>query len=289
MTTPPLRAPAKLNVTLEVLDRRSNGLHAIRSVMVPLDLCDELTIRPRPHGFSFSCSNRALQDGNLVERAARAAGVDGVEIHLHKRIPTQAGMGGGSSDAAAVLLAVQAGLLEGAPDLDYLAIAASIGSDVPFFLTQTAALVEGTGERVTALGAVPPWHAIVVKPPVPVATGDAYAWLDETPRPSRPRNSSASLRVAEALQRADFDGVLEWMQNDFHDVLSARIPDIAQASRCLEIAGAERALLCGSGSCVFALAPDEGTAALIASRLDLPPGYASYVCALYASGTWRRL
>lgn len=285
-----LRAPAKLNLTLEVLRKREDGLHALRSVMVPLDLCDELTVEPA-RATAFTCDAAELQDVNLVERAMQALHIEGVHIHLRKAIPTGAGMGGGSSDAAAVLLAAQCGVFGPAPEADYLAVARSLGSDVPFFLAQTAALVEGTGERVTALGPVPPWHAVVVKPPVAVSTAWAYAQIDAAARPTRARSESVSLRTGEALQRGDFDTVQSLLQNDFHDVLAPSVPEIARALDILRSAGAQYPLLTGSGSCVYALTrtAEEAHAMAGSCRDALRQGeeYRIYTCAFWNGAAWR--
>jgi 4-diphosphocytidyl-2-C-methyl-D-erythritol kinase len=281
-----LRAPAKLNLTLEVLSRREDGLHALRSVMVPVDLCDELRVEPSAQT-AFSCDAAELRDHNLVERAMRALDVSGYHVELRKAIPTGAGMGGGSSDAAAVLLAAQRGVFGTPPQTDYVAVARSLGSDVPFFLVQTAALVEGTGERVTALGPVPQWHAVVVKPPVSVSTAWAYAQIDASQQPSRPRNTSVSLRMGEALQRGDFERVLALMQNDFEDVLAPATPEIAAALDALRAAGANRPLLTGSGSCVFALAQTLDEAGALADALRLPEPYRVFRCAFWSGEAWR--
>lgn len=282
-----LRAPAKLNLTLEVLQRRDDGLHALRSVMVPVDLCDELRVDASTDA-TFSCDVSELQENNLAERAARALGVDGYRIDLRKCIPTGAGMGGGSSDAAAILLAAQRGAFGALPQIDYLAAARSLGSDVPFFLVQTAALVEGTGERVTALGPVPRWHAVVVKPSVSVSTAWAYAQIDSAPKPSRPRSTSVSLQMSEALQRAEFDRVVSLLHNDFEDVLAPATAEIANALAALRAAGAAHPLMTGSGSCVFALTQTAGEAEALASALQLPETYRIFRCAFWNGETWRR-
>jgi 4-diphosphocytidyl-2-C-methyl-D-erythritol kinase len=281
-----LRAPAKLNLTLEVLQRRDDGLHALRSIMVPVDLCDELRIEPSDKS-SFACDVAELQDDNLVERAVRALGVTGYRIELRKAIPTGAGMGGGSSDAAAILLAAQRGVFGAVPQIDYISTARSLGSDVPFFLVQTAALVEGTGERVTALGPGPPWHAVVVKPPVSVSTAWAYAQIDAAPKKSRPRNTSASVQMGEALQRADFDRVVALLQNEFEDVLAPVTPEIASALDALRAAGAQHPLMTGSGSCVFALARTSGEAQALAGAVRLPQSHRIFCCAFWNGEPWR--
>ncbi len=234
-------APAKINLTLEVLDRRNDGFHGIRSVMVPLGLADELMIEPAP-AFAFACDVPGLGgDDNLVVRAFRAiAPSAAASITLAKKIPSQAGLGGGSSDAAAVLLAAMNGTFGELLGRDWLAIARSLGSDVPFFLTQTGALVEGTGERVTAVGALPPWHVLIVRPPESVSTADAYAALDSYSRPSRPRKDSIGLRMLDALQRGAFDEVVPLLHNDFETVVRATHATVATARRRLREAGLGR-------------------------------------------------
>jgi 4-diphosphocytidyl-2-C-methyl-D-erythritol kinase len=284
-----LRAPAKLNLTLEVLSRRDDGLHTLRSVMVPVDRYDEIFIEPAP-AFRFSCEPPELSENNLAVRALDALGLTHAPMHmaLRKHIPTGAGMGGGSSDAGAVLLAAQHGVFGEVDAVDYLQTARALGSDVPFFLVQTAALVEGTGERVTALGAVPAWHALVVKPPAAVDTASAYRRIDAARRASRPRSDSVSIEAAQALQRGEFDVVERLLHNDFQDVIAPEIPEVAQALALLRDAGAQRPTLTGSGSCVFALFEDKTAAAACADRLMLPAGYTTFTCGFVSGDVWRR-
>ncbi len=282
-----LQAPAKLNLTLEILSRVSGGLHGIRSVMVPIDLCDEMEITPGGDSLQFSCDDPALKNDNLAERAYRALGLQsGAKIELRKKIPTQAGLGGGSSDAAAILLAAQRGAFGTVPQIDYLAAALELGSDVPFFLVETAGLVEGTGERVTALGRVPDWHAVVVKPPIATSTKEAYGALDERERSSRPRNVSNSLALGEALQRAQFDRVVELLQNDFLEIFSAT-SEISQAIEMLQVAGA-RPMLTGSGSAVYALVRTAADRDALASRIATVPEFEIFACAFRSGAAWTR-
>ncbi len=283
-----LQAPAKLNLSLEVLGRVAGGLHGIRSVMVPVDLCDELQISAGGQELQFLCDDPGLQNDNLVERAYRALDLPaGAKIALRKNIPVQAGLGGGSSDAAAILLAAQRGVFGSVPQIDYLQAALELGSDVPFFLVETAALVEGTGERVTALGKAPDWHAVIVKPPVSVSTRDAYTALDEGDRGSRPRNASASLSLGEALQRGDFDRVIELQQNDFLDAVSSTA-EIAQAIEMLRKAGARKPMLSGSGSAVYALAPTAAERDKLAERIAAVPEFEIFACAFRSGSAWTR-
>lgn len=283
-----LLAPAKINLTLEVLARRDDGYHGIRSVMVPLALADELAI-DKASSFSFECDRSDLSDDrNLAVRAVRALEIQAnAALRLRKHIPSEAGLGGGSSDAAAVLRAAMDGELGPVPQRDWIAVARSLGSDVPFFLTGTGALVEGTGERVTAIGALPAWHALIVKPPAGVSTAAAYAELDKRPRTIRPRNESVSLRMVEALQRADFAAVEALVQNDFQDAIASLVPEVRTALDALRNAGASNSLLAGSGSCVFTIAPDAQQIAAIERALALDATYRRFVTAFAPTPAWR--
>jgi 4-diphosphocytidyl-2-C-methyl-D-erythritol kinase len=283
-----IACPAKINLTLEVLERRPDGYHALRSVMVPLELADELHIEASS-SFAFASSDPSLEgEENLAVRAARALDpLPAVKLTLRKTIPMQAGLGGGSSDAAAVLRAAMDGALGRAYTADWVRIARSLGSDVPFFLADTGALVEGTGERVTAVGALPPWHVLIIKPPVAVSTAAAFARLDAVTRPSRPRNASISLAALTALQGGDFDGVERALSNDFQDVIAGSTQEIARAMDALRAAGAQNALLSGSGSAVFTLARDAHTIATIEARLDLGREYLRFPTAFAHGRSWR--
>ena len=279
-------APAKINLTLEVLGRRNDGMHGVRSVMVPLDLTDELIVEASDR-FAFTCDRAEIGgEENLAVRALRALGsLPPFRVELRKRIPVQAGLGGGSSNAATVLRAAMSGAFGDVPKTDWLQTAHALGSDVPFFLAGTGALVEGTGERVTPLGAMPSWHALIVKPPVGVSTATAYAQLDRMERSVRPRNTSVSIAVATALQRGDFDGVESLLHNDFQLLVDEDSP-IAAALVALQTAGAANPLLAGSGSCTFALAKDAAAVDELDRRLDLPSDYVRYRARFAASPDW---
>ena len=286
-------APAKINLTLEILGRREDGYHALRSVMVPIALADDLTFSPSER-FAFACDPPALAEDNLVTRAFARIGRSGapVSVALRKRVPVGAGLGGGSSDAAGVLRAAMSGAFGDAGARDWVADARALGSDVPFFLVDGPALVEGTGERVTALGRPPPWWVVLVVPGVHVPTGAAYAALAESrataPAPSRPRSGSATLRCGEALQRADYDAVLATMTNDFEPVVRGMYPAVDAALRALDDAGAPgRAMLSGSGGACFALFAHEAAARGFAARLAPPAGAVTHVVPFATSDAWR--
>ncbi len=282
------RSPAKINLTLEVLARRSDGYHGVRSVIVPLGLADEIRIEPSSR-FVFACSVPELDNpDNLAVAALRTLGeLPPIRLHLRKSIPMQAGLGGGSSNAATILRAAMDGAFGSPQHRDWLRIARQLGSDVPFFLAGTAALVEATGERVTPAGALPPWHVLIVRPPVSVSTADAYAQLDALDRPTRRRNDSASIAALEALQRNDFNRVETALQNDFQDIIAQRNPEVRCALDALRRAGAPNALLAGSGSCVFALAQTGDQIEALNSRLQLPDSYLRLPTSFAETPAWR--
>jgi 4-diphosphocytidyl-2-C-methyl-D-erythritol kinase len=288
-----VRAPAKINLTLEILARRDDGYHTLRSVMVPIGLEDELSLTPAPQ-FRFSCDPPELTTGNLVVRAFEQLDLlaTPLAVSLRKRIPVGAGLGGGSTDAAAILRLAMEGAFGPTGQRDWIAEARALGSDVPFFLTGTAALVEATGERVTALGPLPPWWIVLLAPAVHVDTGDAYRRLasarNTQPMPTRPRAGSASLHVVEALQRADYPATITAMTNDFEALVAANYPPVAAALAALRTAGAAHAMLSGSGGATFALCETEASARTLAEALVTPPGARVHVVPLVHDPAWRR-
>ncbi len=287
-------AHAKINLTLEILARREDGYHALRSVMLPIAIADELAFRPAAR-FGFSCDPAELEPGNLVVRAFQRIGLAECAVHvtLDKRIPVGAGLGGGSSDAGAVLRAAQSGVFGPPAPRDWLADARALGSDVPFFLVDGGALVEGTGERVTALGELPPWWLVVLVPPVHVATPDAFGRLAleraRSPVAARPRNESASLHALSAVQRADYAAAIAAATNDFEPIVRTAYPAVGAALNALQAAAAEHAMLSGSGGACFSLCRTESAARDLAMRIRLPPQTALHVVPFAPTPAWRRV
>lgn len=262
-----LRAPAKLNLGLQVLRRREDDYHDIRSVFVPIAWYDHLEIA-EAEGLSLACPNADLPEGpdNLCWRAAevladRMGRAPNVSIRLHKRIPHGAGLGGGSSDAAAVLRGC-ARLWEGdisTPELRVLA--AEIGSDVPFFLDPRPVLATGRGERLRPIETrlQDAWKWVVVVPGERVSSAEAYGWV-------RPRAGDRS-DPAEIVRRVRPGRWKDLLVNDFEDPVSARIPVIGEIRRRIERIGGEFAGMTGSGSAVFGLFTEAGAAERAARRL----------------------
>lgn len=268
-------APAKLNLFLEVLGKRPDGYHELATVMVAVSLFDTLRLRDDPAGrITLSCDDPALPSGaeNLVVRAAealrRAAGIErGVRIDLRKSIPAGAGLGGGSSDAAATLAALdRLWNLQTPPDrLD--ALAGELGSDVPFFLHGPAAVCRGRGEKVEPFRLPAALHFVLVCPPVGLATAAVYHGL--TP-PDRPRPIAT---VQKALAANDTAALGRAMFNRLQPVAEALRPELARVRHTLEDLGPllDGHLMSGSGSACYGLARDRPAAQAAAQRLETTP------------------
>jgi 4-diphosphocytidyl-2-C-methyl-D-erythritol kinase len=268
-------APAKVNLTLRVLGRRPDGYHELSSLFVPLSLADRLEVAPGGRGIRVRVPGRPELEtpDNLCVRAAEAFAAEtgiggGVRIHLEKHIPMAAGLGGGSSDAAAVLrcLARAHGLRGGDPRLARAAL--RVGSDVPFFLRAVPAHVRGRGEVLGPAPALPELHFLVVKPPFGVSAGEAYRTLailrgEGTFPPGRDRKLPPSFPDARAVARA--------LANDLEAAVVRLHPELADLRRRLQRAGALGTLLSGSGSCIFGLFSDRASLREGARRLEFRP------------------
>jgi 4-diphosphocytidyl-2-C-methyl-D-erythritol kinase len=263
-------APAKVNLTLEVLGRRPDGYHEIRSVMQAVSLADRLEFEPASDGLirlSGGSSDAPPDESNLVLRAARAlaeasGATSGAWIHLEKRIPAGAGLGGGSSDAAATLLALNGlwGLDMPLPDL--MDIAARLGSDVPFFLSQGTALAEGRGERLTFLPAAPVLWLTLVKPAASLPTPEVYAGFART-GPGAHDDVTPSLLGA--LVAGSVEGVARNLRNDLQPAAVALCPEIDDVLSLMRESGAVAAQVSGSGSACFALCHNRERAEAVAA------------------------
>jgi 4-diphosphocytidyl-2-C-methyl-D-erythritol kinase len=250
-------AHAKLNLWLEV-GPKSGRLHEVVSAMATLALADELVFAPSPQGFHVSCLGAAIPESeNLVWRAARelVTNPPGMTVTIRKHIPLQAGLGGGSADAAETLYALaQISATLGRPiSPDAMRdAAAGLGSDVPA-LVPGLKIVSNLGERVTSYPApIPPWGVVLFKPAVGSDTAQAYALLDAGgPRtPLGDAHLERARSVCAAFTAQDFAGFLALLHNDFTQPVEAALPAVAEVRTRLEASGAAATILCGSGSCV---------------------------------------
>lgn len=266
-----LAAPAKLNLFLEVLRKRPNGYHDLESLMVAVDLFDTLELRANSSGtVTLTCDPPSLSAGpdNLVHKAATALREAakrpelGAEIRLTKRIPAQAGLGGGSSDAAATLAGLNQIWKLGLTRPELLAIAASIGSDVAFFLSLPAAWCEGRGERVTPEESAKPFDFVLVCPPVGLGTAGVYGRLAVPAKPTSGNAARSAFRAgdAERLGAAVF--------NRLEEPAFALEPVVGRIRRRLASLGPCGTMMSGSGSAVFAVCRDRPHAFQIARKFQ---------------------
>lgn len=269
-----IQAPAKINLCLAVKGKRADGYHELESVMQKLELADIVRIRVEEGtGISLSCPGSDLPGDatNLAWRAARLfldeAGIDcRVEIVLEKNIPVAAGLGGGSSDAAAVLLALDDLLPINSGEARLLEMGLQLGADVPFFIKKnlSAALAEGIGERLTSVPGIRDCEVILVKPGFGVSTKwvfDNFALTtNSNPYILAPEKDCQSGRYSgsdgDFLKQAGPDGFF----NDLESVTVAHYPEIAEIKKSMLADGALVSLMSGSGPTVFGLFTDTGKA-----------------------------
>ncbi len=240
--------PAKINIFLAVGPVDSRKYHPIRSVFQALMFGDDMLVEPGDDEVSFV--GQDIPARNTVTKALRLvreiAPLPGLKLTITKRIPSQAGLGGGSSNAAG-LLRVTKHLLPGLPQPELLAIAEAVGADVPFFLTGGSVKAEGYGEKLTPLADPEQKHVVIIKPDVDCSTIEMYARLDQSSFPFR-----------------DFPAGEE-LYNDFERVTPCESMDWAER---IEVHGAYGAGLTGSGSAVFGLFRNEPSAMLAVANLE---------------------
>jgi len=283
-----LYAPAKVNWTLEVLGRREDGYHEVRTVMQAIDLCDILEFGPG-EGVRLEVEGpHEASEDDLVLRAASlldGGGGRGARMRLTKRIPVAAGLGGGSSDAAVALRGLNELWRLGLSGERLAEMAAGLGSDVPFFLVGGTALAEGRGERMTPLPDAAQTWLVLLAPPITVAgkTQRMYAALTPADFTDGSRTEACAAVVREGRPLADDD-----LFNTFERAAYAVFEGLDVCREALLAAGAGRVHLAGAGPALFALAADEAAARAMLSRLRAPGGEAFAVRTLTAAESLRR-
>ena len=265
-----LRTSAKVNLALEVLGKRGDGYHEIATVLQAVDLFDRLTMETADI-LSLHADDPELptDDGNLVMRAARllqkTAGIEkGARLRLQKRIPVAAGLGGGSSDAAATLLGLNRlwGLRWPRARLQELAV--ELGMDVPFFLGTGRAVARGRGERLQALPGGGGYALVLVNPRTPLSTREVYGRVP-TGWHAEPTGTE---RVIEALRRRNVAALAAALTNNLERVVEPVLPVIGRMKAALLAAGALGAIMSGSGPTVFGLARSLDHARQVRSRVS---------------------
>jgi len=273
-----LPAFAKVNLTLDVGIKRPDGYHEVLSVMQTIDLWDTLYFEKVPQGITVSCPSPGVPSGpgNLVYRALELLASSfpgGLRVEVRKRIPVAAGLGGGSSDAAAALKA--ASFLYGLElsEEDLVSYAARIGSDVPFFIIGGTALARGRGEIITPLPEAFQLWLVLVNPGFGVSTKEVYSRYR-----LRGRKKKRTPALLTAIEQGDRRGFLDALGNDLEEVVLSLYPEVGFWKQRLIDLGAEKAVVSGSGPTVFGVFPGEEEAEKARAELSRENKLEVFLC-----------
>jgi 4-diphosphocytidyl-2-C-methyl-D-erythritol kinase len=275
---------AKINLTLRVLGRRADGFHELSTVLQTVSLHDRISFTARADAqLQLTCDSPdvPVDDSNLILRAAAALreryGVrGGVSIHLEKVIPLEGGLGGGSSNAAIALLGLAHLWKIETNKHELTKIAASLGADVPFFLTGGTALGTGLGTEIRPIKEVSAEHLLIIKPAAKVSTAEAYKSLNA------PALTKVDADIILSISRADeqfADSYPSALHNDFEPVIFNLKPEIERAKNALKQQGARASLLAGSGSSVFGVFDNQTAQARAVDALREEEGWRLFPCA----------
>lgn len=254
-----VNSSAKINLTLDVLNKLPNGYHEVKMIMQTVTLSDLVIVDKVPHGLHISTNSRFIprDSKNIAYKAAMqffdVAGISGgAKIFIRKNIPVSAGLAGGSGNAAAVLCALN--VLYGMPldEAELLKIALSLGADVPYCMIGGTCLAEGIGEKLTPITPLPPLPVLLVKPPVSISTAEIYKRIDAEPSLTRPDTGSALA----AIEKKDYDALFSAMKNVMEPVTAKMCPQIAEITDKMKELGAKAALMSGSGPTVYGIFED---------------------------------
>jgi 4-diphosphocytidyl-2-C-methyl-D-erythritol kinase len=278
-------SPCKVNLLLNILGRRPDGFHELETVLHPVAISDRLVFAAAGRGIELTCTDPALptDQNNLVHRAAtaflQAAGIsDGVKIHLEKKIPLAAGLGGGSGNAAVTLLGLNELFGLALPAGRLAELAASLGSDVPFFLQSRPALAVGRGEKLTPCNPFPAMQGVcflLVYPGFGISTAWAYQSLSRFPaalngRPGRTR------QLVDLLEGSGLTAAIREFYNSLEAPALEKFPLLAILQEFLRTNGALAALMSGSGSTIFALAGSRTAAEELGEKVKAKFGAACW-------------
>jgi 4-diphosphocytidyl-2-C-methyl-D-erythritol kinase len=264
-----IRAPAKVNLFLEIIAKRSDGYHEIATLLVAVNLYDTLAFTEAPPTETrLECDDPALSTGpdNLVIRAVellrrRTGRCDGLRIRLRKRIPVAAGLGGGSSDTAATLRGLNEFWKLGLGQRELMALGAELGSDVPFFLGGPVSWCTGRGEQVTPMSTPASFWIVMVNPAFGLSTAEVYS------RAKVPEYPQTGKEIRQALSEGRLEEVGERLHNRLQAIAESVNPAVKDLRERLQQAGPAGQLVSGSGPSVFALCRNRAEALRIAREL----------------------
>ena len=268
-------APAKINLALDILGKRPDGYHELRSVMQTVSLCDSVELAEGGEGFTLSMAGFTPPEGRktLEQRAAEAffarlgREMPPLTVAITKRTPAYAGLGGGSADVAALLRLLRDRYAPEMEDTTLESIGAEVGSDMPFCVRGGTALAEGRGEILTDLPPLPDCWIVLCKPPFPIPTPMLFARADSVAIRHRPDIPG----MRKALENGDLEGVAGRLGNVFEEVLPPECGAVFTIRDALLAAGALGAGMSGSGPTVFGIFREEGLARA-AQEITLPLG-----------------
>ncbi|MFZ5822729.1 MAG: 4-(cytidine 5'-diphospho)-2-C-methyl-D-erythritol kinase [Bacillota bacterium] len=271
MDTLELQSYAKVNLTLDVLEKRpEDGYHYVKTVMVPISLADRVVLK-RAQTLSLHCSPPVpgAPEENLAYRAAEllraATGYQGgAVIWLEKVIPVAGGLAGGSTNAAAVLVGLNQLWGTGLPAEQLIHLAIRLGSDIPFFIPSRPARVEGVGERLTPIAVAQPFWMVIATPDVAKSTGNVFRLFDELSEVRRPDTEA----MEAALAAGDLKRMAASLGNVFEQVMLPRHPEIGRLKQVMLEAGALGALMSGAGPTVLGLVPDQATGQAVLAKVQ---------------------
>jgi 4-diphosphocytidyl-2-C-methyl-D-erythritol kinase len=268
-------SPCKVNLLLNILGKRADGFHELETVMQPVNFCDELSFERGGNSIQLSCSDKRLpvNSKNLVFRAAEnflsAAKIsDGVKIHLEKKIPLAAGLGGGSGNAATTLLGMDEIFGSPLPIKALADIAESLGSDIPFFLQDKPALATGRGEKIQPLENFPALNGkafLLIHPGFGISTPWAYQNLARFPEALNGKAGRAADLISK-LQTNDWPAIADGFYNSLEAPALEKFPILGLFQEFLRANGALAALMSGSGSTTFAICENVSSAGSLAEK-----------------------
>lgn len=279
------KAPAKINLTLEVLRKLPSGFHELRTIMTKLpDLSDEISVifNSKKDGIVIKSDSRKMpsDEKNICYKVAKSflkktKEKIGLEIRIKKNIPVGAGLGGGSSDGAAVLKILNNHFKSPLSQKQLINLASKIGKDIPFFFSEkNSALIQGCGEKITQAFEIPPLNILLVNPKIHVATNLAYAKLSPLLAKIKRKTKISDSMIA-AAKRGDAKTVAKYLHNDFEMVMEKEYPVIKKIKKEILDLGADGSLMSGSGSTVFGIFATKK--ALLEARKKLKKKYPNFL------------
>lgn len=265
------KAPAKINLLLDVMRKREDGFHEVEMIMTMVDLADRLEMEELPRDTIIISSQAGyipLDEKNLAFQAARLIKDrynvrKGVYIHLDKNIPVAAGLAGGSSDAAATLRGLNRLWGLGISEEELCELGAELGSDVPFCVTGGTAIARGRGEKLERISNPPQCWVILAKPPINVSTADVYGKL----RANELKQHPSTKDMLSAISSGSFAGVCTYLGNVLETVTLQLHPEVLQMKEIMQRLGADGVLMSGSGPTVFGLVSKEAKVSRIYNGL----------------------